>query len=319
VLFFSTIPFRTTFLDDQESNEDAVKTQQAAYVAAEPYQHTPLRDIQASWRSGSNQALFDCLFVFQRIEQLTASSAPKLWEPLELPSDSYEPEVNTTSKFPWSTLTPTLQYSLNIEIEYSNERLVLRAGCRAGLFAKETLQRVVDALDEALTDIIRHPANRAKNVPASLPPLPALTATPERESETAADSTSLPDALDVDESFSEQEELLRVAIIELTGVRKSAVGKRTPFYHFGIDSISAAQLVSRCRRKNLKLSIADVLSGIHIEGTCHALASRENQTQNSVSQIHIPPEVQHNVLAKLHLDAKDVETILPVLPVSGLY
>lgn len=89
----STIPTRIKFARNDDTIEDAAKWLHDALTRAEPYQHTPLRQIVSSWRRNANDKLFDILFVFQRVNESSPNEQDQLWQPWAVDDDLYDPEV----------------------------------------------------------------------------------------------------------------------------------------------------------------------------------------------------------------------------------
>jgi ferricrocin synthase len=173
-------------------------------------------------------------------------------------------------------------------------------------------------MDEALTDIVRRPNNRADSIPGSLPALPTASASVSSADHINARPTEVSD-LTADEEFSIQEAIIRDAVVEVAGLAKEKIGRRMPLYMFGIDSISAMQLVSHCRRHGLKIAIADVLSGMHIQGTLNSYKTRVQAKDDLPrASISVAAHLQELVIEHLRVDPVQVETILPVLPVSHI-
>lgn len=85
--------------EDASSNADAARMMHLAIVAAEPYQHTPLRELQAACQTrGAFSGFFDTLFVFQNMgRETTEGVEPLLWHPEPLQSETDEPEVSFES------------------------------------------------------------------------------------------------------------------------------------------------------------------------------------------------------------------------------
>ncbi|EJD35974.1 acetyl-CoA synthetase-like protein [Auricularia subglabra TFB-10046 SS5] len=284
---FNTIPVRVTFASESDTNAEAVKTLHLAHALAEPYQHTPLRDIQNAWRGTSNAALLDALFVFQRTEQLLERPAESLWAPFRSETELYEPE-----------------YALNAEVEYGTNSLKLRLGCRAGAFEPSRARELLQAFNAALTEIVQEPNSPALRVPSPLAPLPASLppASSDKPSPASAPAGD-------NEVFSPDEQALREAVCAVARIPLNRLRPRTPFYTVGVDSISVLQIVARTRRG---FAIGDLLTGMHVRGAIAARDARLRKTEGDGDIV--PSELQATVLTHLGLNADQVEYVLPVLP-----
>ncbi|KZV86819.1 acetyl-CoA synthetase-like protein [Exidia glandulosa HHB12029] len=294
---FNTIPVRVTLGNDAETNEEIARGIHISHALAEPYQHTPLREIQNAWRQGSGSKLFDALFVFQRVEQDVIDGHSDIMRPYVSGDDLYEPE-----------------YDLNAEVEYTADHLILRLGCARGTLNEGELSALLDAMDSALADIVEHPHQAAVQLPAGLKSLPPVSTSSDAASTTG--SSTVVDESSADPEFTADEAVLREVVTEIAQVALERLGPRTPFYTVGIDSISALQIVARARRKGLQLAISDVLSGMHVQGACKARDARlaSAARQPATADAEVPLDVRDRVLVHLRRAAEDVQAVLPVLP-----
>src|SRR4051794_40517511 len=104
------------------------------------------------------------------------------------------------------------------------------------------LRTLLDAFDQAFTDILERPSNQARDLPANLPSIPVQTP----QAIASTDEHASGDA-DFDAYLTPDEAALRQVICKVANVPLERLLRRTPFYTIGIDSISAMQVVARAK------------------------------------------------------------------------
>lgn len=198
-----------------------------------------------------------------------------------------------------------------MEIEYGGNNLILRASCGSGVMKAERLAELLTTFDEVLINIIKNPDEPATSFPAALQALPAPSV--------LADATAPAEAVETNEEPEEwgnDEAILRQVLSDVAQVSLDKIRRHTPLYALGLDSIAAIHVAASCRRQGLLTSVADVVTGGHIEGICARVAARPGQRQN-LAQAMITADDREKAIQVLNTSEEKVESMLPVMAVSS--
>lgn len=235
---FNTIPYhyQATSGDTWAS---AIARAHEFNTSALPYQSTPLRDILKWCKRGSNQPLFDTLFVYQ-----VAQNDKDCWR----------------SNMAWDLLDDdaTADYPLAIEIEQrGSDRFSLTIVAQGHISNAKTsndlLDRFEDALRAALADasaVMNSTMNLGVGVSNGMP-------------YEHSPSNGANDAIKF--SWSENAAAIREELAVLTGVEPAAISERTSIFELGLDSIDAIKLSSRLKKRGLNLLVSGIMRGLTIE------------------------------------------------------
>jgi len=310
----STVPVRIVHQDDGRTNDDVVKDVHESIARMERFHHTPLRQIVSAWRKDTaGTKLFDALFVFQRIDHGSPSVAREEfpWTAFDASDELYDPEV-CARFYQMKSQLKRRQYSVNAEVEYGGDQLVLRLGVKAGTMPESILDTLLDSFDLALTQIFEEQSAPAIQVPGSLPPI--STVQTESETPMVTDPSSV---ADFDDELTASEVALARVVCDVAKITPDLLRRRTPFYTVGVDSISAMQVVARAKRAGVELAVSDLVAGLHLEGTCAVRDARLARKASSISnEKAVSQEVEDQALSSLGITSADVEVVLPALPVS---
>ncbi|KAL4806736.1 hypothetical protein BDV18DRAFT_119415 [Aspergillus unguis] len=281
---FNTVAQRVTLDPKFLNNKALAQRLQQQSVNAQNYQHAPLRVVQNTLRQsgqlGSAQ-LFDALFVFQKSAALSggALDSQDIWTP-----------------FQDEDFVVGAEYKLNIEVDQTNDGIVVSATSNGQYINQEMLDTILRDFDDVFCDIIENPTKLATHGLGDLPlRKQTLSQEPVLESEVP-----------------EHETLIQSVLADVGGIPVEEIKPNTSIFNLGLDSLSAIRIASVCRSKGLKVGVADILQG----NTLRGISTRVKPVasiEESPGAVKDYPHAEE-VLQKLDLKEDAVETILPCLP-----
>ncbi|KAL4811941.1 hypothetical protein BDW67DRAFT_189164 [Aspergillus spinulosporus] len=305
---FNTVAQRITLDPTFMSNRALVQQLQRDGIEAQKHQHAPLRAIQNTLRQKGNlnaKHLFDALFVFQKSAALSQGilDEQQIWT-------SYEDEGFVVDA----------EYKLNVEVDHGHDGIIVRATANGAYLDQEMLESFLSQYVEVFCDVVEHPARCVTAVPQGLGGLPLKRA--QSRSEQSVTDSSKPKS-EASASAPVHEETIRSVLADVAGISTDDIKPTTSIFNLGLDSLSAIRVASFCRTKGLKISVGDILQGNTLRGISTRVqmgpqvtitTNRHNPVRGSSSLIKDYPHVEQTVLSRLHLNAEEIETILPVLP-----
>ena len=299
---FNTVPVRINFSSIGSTNKDAAQSIQKLTGTSQAHQHASLSGIQRSWREDVGRddvEMFEAVFVFQRKQESTHTN--DLWESIDVEDQT----------------APT-EYATNLAFEQGEEQLDVVLNSTV----IDNLDAFIERFEQAVTDILfQH--DKAPIAPQA----PKFNGTA-----TATEETSLI-VLDTKEGkrptgqLNEKLNTVRHVLAAMTGLPADKIQNGASIFSLGLDSISAIQIASRCRKQSLKVGVADILQGRTLEGICDRLEASHVAPQNKLGttkkpqperlSTHTPPRApsdQEEILSAVGLREEDVEDILQCLP-----
>ncbi|KAK4496852.1 hypothetical protein PRZ48_011301 [Zasmidium cellare] len=287
---FNTVPFRVAMKDQLMSNRDLVQRVHTVNTRSIEYQHASLAEVQKQWRASASDPgaqLIDSIFVYSKIEKPDSRGAQVYGAPLE------------SDKSP----VPS-EYRLNFEVEHTEDGLVARALSSS---SPEEIELLLDHFKDSIHDMLDQPRRFATAFPAELRDLLVETAKP----------TTTEESFD-DDAVERYADVIRKAMAEVAQVAAGKIALNTSIYSFGIDSIAAIQIVSRCKKAGVRLSVADILKGAMLGRICEIVAAKNDDQASVKKNVEKPAELvsfkdQTTALATLRSDEDAVEEILPCL------
>ena len=237
---FNTVPFRVTLGDRLQTNRGLVQQIQQFISGLDGRAVASLRTVQDLWRKntqGPKARLFSALLLYQK-----GSSKPfqqeKPWQ-IEEQSENLAPE-----------------YPFNLEVEQTSENLVVKAtSCQKSL-SKTGLDEAMKQFEDCLLDIVHQPQRNVLACPPALANLPLK----------ADNSRQLQDGARDKGTDSAELGLLRNVIANMCHVDIEQIHAETNIFQLGLDSISAIKLVSKCRKKGISITVANILQGETLRG-----------------------------------------------------
>ena len=282
---FNTVPIRVTLDDVLHSNGDAVVRLQNFVSRCQEHQFVSLKTIQDRWRTetrGPKARLINALCLFQRTSQDPRQSNG-LWS-IEDSADS-----------------PPSEYPLNFEIEQTEKNVRIKATSHRGFLSGNKLAEAVDLFESSLNDIAAQPSRNALAYPPQLSKLPL--GPPGRKLHDHEPRESNVDVADFRE--------LCEIVADFCDVDSREINTSSNIFHLGIDSLTAIQLVSKCRSRGIILTVQQILQGETLEGI---LQRRQISEPRAIGSNGVNQLMDHND-HKLPswLSQNDVEEVLPCL------
>lgn len=229
---FNTIPCRVE-LDSHLKAREALCRIHADNVAGLKAQHASLRDIQKALQL---PAISDVLFVFQPFVERDANEVERPWTAVSRSSDTDESST---------------QFSLNLELHEQRDGFAVFSSCAADVFSREQLEEALQHYRQAVVDIVSRPNGIVVTPDAEAK---AAELKPAVTKEGSAESSDEPAA-----ELSEQQEEVRKLAAQILRVDVEKLSPATKLASVGLDSISAIQLSSRCRKAGIKLAPTDIV------------------------------------------------------------
>lgn len=291
---FNTIPFRVALSDDLATSKSVVDTVRAVNLESIELQHASLAEVQKRWRTtiaDHGASLIDSIFVYSKMEGRGEYGLDDLGQPLE------------SDKAP----VPS-EYRLNFEVEHTSTGLTARTLSSA---SSSEIDSLLENFANSIHDIIDHPNRFAAALPEGLCDLPLAL-------KTSLDSGKV--IASYDEAAVEQyADILRKAMADVAEVPAESIALDSSIYSFGVDSIAAIQIVSRCREAGLRISVAQILKGAVLGRICEIVAATVRDSSNGATKSRegstlISAEHQQSALTTLSLPQEAIEEILPCLP-----
>ncbi|KKY25492.1 putative nonribosomal siderophore peptide synthase [Phaeomoniella chlamydospora] len=289
---FNTLPYRIKLEPKFMSNQEMARQLQKMNSEAQVHQHAPLRSIQNHLRSSGalkKPFLFDSLFVFQNTSSKIGSidCGNGLWKPSE--KQHFVPEA---------------EYTLNIEVEQSDESIKATASCNGQFITKQMLENFLTDFETAFLDTIENPTRYVCTFPPALQHLPLqLTITP---------STNDLDTPDEDIPAATRDTLKRV-LANASKLSADLIRSDTSIFSLGLDSISAIRVASNCRAEGLNVGVADVIQGNTLRGICRRIGSKKSLVPQSAEINTIPITDRQKVLETLEVKGEAIEAIVPCM------
>lgn len=286
---FNTVPFRVAMKDQVMTNRDLVQRVHAVNTGSIEYQHASLAEVQKHWRASASDPgaqLIDSIFVYSKIERQDESGSKVYGKPLEADKSPVPSE-----------------YRLNFEVEHTADGLIARA---LSSTSPKELELLLDHFRDSINDMLDQPGRFATAFPSQLRSLPVETKKGSPAEETFDDA-----------AVEQYADVIRAAMADVAQIPASNIALNSSIYSFGIDSIAAIQIVSRCKKAGVRLSVADILKGAMLGRICELVAKKNDKSNHTVEKKQtelVTFKDKTAVLATLRPDRDAVEDILPCLP-----
>ncbi|KAI5856762.1 hypothetical protein GGS23DRAFT_588514 [Durotheca rogersii] len=126
--------------------------------------------------------------------------------------------------------------------------------------------------------------------------------------------SGMEDSAEYVEPATPEEQVLQALWSELFNKTPEDISATSAFFAHGGDSISAINLVGRCRNRGFLLAVSDVLAFPLLQDMAGRMKSLKKTHEHIPTvRIGVTPEVS-SVLSRAGLQESDVETVLPVVP-----
>ena len=266
-----------------------------------PYQRTPLRTIQAAAASDGGKSLFDTLFIYQK----RPAPAELVGQPL------YDSVVGDSDT----------QYPVAVEMEDTAEKLYIRAACKGDVLDQVGATQLVARMDQVLRGIINRPHEPTVAFKDGLASFGGLEPVKLHAVENFLDGGTHQVQEPIDTATSDTVTLHDI-LETLARVSKVPIEQLTPITtveSIGIDSISAIKVAAILRRKNIHISVSELIRA-RTAARIAEVAKTSKQDQPSgltpedadvaiarvVQQCDVP-----GILANAAIAKEDVESVLP--------
>ncbi|KAL8949744.1 MAG: hypothetical protein Q9222_004175 [Ikaeria aurantiellina] len=287
---FNTVPSRVLLDKTYRTNASMAAEIQECSGESQIHQQASLSKIQQVWRQkakGPDAQLLNALFVFQHNtnDKILDHS---LWAPIDT-----------------SEVLASTEYSINLEIEQTENAIVFRVVARKAFIGEERLLAWLTELDDIFQDILEQPSRSVLAFPVSLQGLPFKA--PSGKSELPHRDAIEPGA-DLD--------CIQSALSQVSHIPVSSITTGVSIFSLGLDSIAAIHVAAACRKRGYDVSVADVLQGRSLGGICTRLRAKSMGTSNTITQhskLLVSPKSKKKALDILGLSERDVEHVLPCL------
>ncbi|PGH14806.1 hypothetical protein AJ79_02822 [Helicocarpus griseus UAMH5409] len=274
------------------SRSDMLKYSQETLLPISEHQHIPLRTAKQVSGFGS-QNLFDTLFIFQKRPTRDRSSQEPLYESVGGFSD--------------------VEYPVCIEMEEVNASIVCRVACRDTVLGESDVSRLLDRVDFVLNDVIKYPDSETINFGddgISVCQCPVFQEPGANENSSGPYDAEKPEA----EPFPLEQEI-RLVLSSVSGVPVEEISREATLFHLGLDSISAIKVAALLKKKDIMLSVSDMLRA----GTVPNMArlARPKQVEyplasHDTTVEKIMEEVDTNLILQSHsLSPRNIEKVIP--------
>ncbi|CRG90441.1 Hydroxamate-type ferrichrome siderophore peptide synthetase [Talaromyces islandicus] len=280
---FNTVPSHISFRQCI-TRADLIKTCHHHYISALPFQHTPLRDILKWIRRGSNQPLFEILFVFQKSDPITED----IWS-----------EVDSVA---------VVDYPLSLEVNQTRQGHVtatLAARCHA--FPTEEAEALLSTFREICKTISLEKDTRLPNdKQGDINGLSTAHAPVQQEiSRYDKEFDWTPTMTDI-----------RNVIADLAGIDADAVHPEASIFELGLDSIDAVKLSSRLKHRGINLAVSSIMNLRSLLNMSKTLSTTSELSLTN-SEISLD-QMREEIKASLEKAGKLPENTVNTLPPTAL-
>lgn len=287
---FNTIPYQYR-ANERETWASLITRSHDFNVAAQPYQHTPLRDIMKWLKRRPDQPLFDVLFVYQAADWDEEWAENDLWQLQDSEAEADYPLAIEAEQSSGGILKLTLVAQSQIaDLALGNDLL-------EGY--EEALRNAVEDPDAVLETIVAE--NHFEDTMGSL----------------ANDTVGTLDGT-TDFRWSGRATILRKEIASLSGVDTSNISAYTSIFELGLDSIDAIKLSSKLKKQGVELPVSGIMRSLNIANMMqHVSIGKGKQNARPSDMIYQANKKRlENYLRRQGL-TEGVDQILPPTPLQG--
>jgi aryl carrier-like protein len=290
---FNTIPFEMK-INPTETWHSLAERCHKFNIAALPFQHTPLRDIQKWCKVPAEKQLFDFLFVFQKeTAEAAKSDCNELWKLVDDRSDA--------------------DYPLSFEAELKIDGSLAVTLVAQGQIADEALlERLVENFHQAVIDLIENPSAQISDSFEEI-----TRNTINNGIKNPSPTTQSDHELDRNFVWSEEALILRREIVQLSAIDETEISEKVSIFELGLDSIDAIKLSSRLRKFDITLPVSQIMRHPSIMQMLQAIVGNIGSEKMSATKILMEQETRLRQHFQRSSDlSEDVEAILPATPLQ---
>ncbi|KAF2457979.1 hypothetical protein BDY21DRAFT_20445 [Lineolata rhizophorae] len=284
------------------SATEMLRYMQDSIADIRPHQFFPLRKAQAMADTGKG-SLFDSLFIYQKrpegLENNYATDAP-LYE--SVGSESY------------------VEYPICVEMELMSGDIVWRIACEDSVFNGEGAEVLLARVESVFAHIINEPTQPILSFAegnTTICDLPAVSIE-HIHPKTADESDAVLSAGESDE-WSVIESTIREVLSAVSKASKAEISKDVSIFHLGLDSISAIKVSSLLRKRDITLSVSELLRAATVREMAKATSGTQDtelvefEQLGSAETIELVKSVDLNGLIPSHFTIpwENVDELLP--------
>ncbi|KAL1610378.1 NRPS [Paraconiothyrium brasiliense] len=287
---FNTIPYQYC-AQQRETWAALVRQSHDFNVAAQSYQHTPLRDIMKWLKRGPDQPLFETLFVYKVAEEDGRWAKNELWQLQDDGAEADYPLAIEVEQNPSGVLILTLvAQSHVVNLAAANELLAEY---------EEAMRIAVDDPDAVLETFLSKHEGHTSGVLVSL-------------KDDAAET------LDGDFRWSNHANTIRHEIANLAGVETEEVNANTSIFELGLDSIDAIKLSARLKNYGIELPVSGVMRSLNIANMTQRISiGKEKDRIRPSDMIYQANKKRLETYLRRRGLTEGVERVLPPTPLQG--
>lgn len=289
---FNTIPYQ--YRARQHETWASIVTHAHDYnIAAQSYQHTPLRDIMKWLKRGHNQPLFESLFVYQVAEGDEEATNNDLWQLQDSEAEADYPLAIEVEQ----SLSGALKLTLVAQGHVANLDL---ANTLLEQYVK-TLRNIIEDSDAVLETFVDEEGDRRISALVSL----------KEDTVESFDGT-------IDFRWSGHASTIRQEVADLSGVEVEEVNEKTSIFELGLDSIDAIKLSSKLKKHGIELPVSGIMRGLHISNMMQYISVGKEKLNSRPSDMIYQANKRRleSYLRRLGL-TEGVEQVLPPTPLQG--
>ncbi|KAF2687160.1 nonribosomal peptide synthetase 2 [Lentithecium fluviatile CBS 122367] len=259
------------------------------------WQHFPLR--KALNLAGVQGSLFESLFIYQKSMDDGKAKTKKLYESIEGYSD--------------------VEYPVCVEMEVVGEELVWRCAVKEEVFDELGAQELLDRLDEVLKSIIEQPDASTIDFTTDGTSICGLSTFEDKHSRYAEAENDEGGSQMHERANSTTARAIREALAFVSKTPERDITEGMTIFHIGLDSISAIKVSSLLRKRNIILSVGEMLRAATVEKMAQivdkrALLSEEKDYDASaVLEAALTGLNRAEVLRRAGIEETEVEQMLP--------
>lgn len=265
------------------------------FLNIKQWQHFPLR--KALSLAGVDGSLFESLFIYQKSLADVNDEVEKLYTSVEGHSD--------------------VEYPVCVEMEVVGEDLVWRCAVKEEVFSREGAGKLLYRLDEVLGRIMERSAAPVIEVTTGGTSVCGLPAFKERGT-TIVDDVVEESTLGDDEPPTQTAQLIRQVFAAVSGTPENEITRHMTIFHMGLDSISAIKVSSLLRKRDIVLSVGEMLRAKTIDKMAQLVDMRVTKSADTNEDYRVTIKKalqgidQNDVLARAGIDKENVADVLPL-------
>ncbi|TLD37492.1 Hydroxamate-type ferrichrome siderophore peptide synthetase [Venturia nashicola] len=265
------------------------------------FQHFPLRKAQGLARTGGKQ-LFNTLFIYQTRPEIKTETTDSLYESIGGASE--------------------VEFSVCVEMEVLEQRLIWRVACSSEIFDADGTQKLVEAMESVAGRLVNEPDKEIisiKGEEVSVAQLPTFTIP--RQTSTHGVGLKTQNSFKNESPLSQTEAKIRRLLSSVSKTPENNINRQTTLFHLGLDSITAIKISALLRKQGIKINVSNMLQASTLEGIAQfvdrdqvngtSFSSSAETSNSSAVQIDTKTLLQDAQLDTQGLRETDIELCAP--------